>query len=109
MREDIDARIQGTKDNLINSLMYYRMALKQQGCQDINQEIATIVGQAMGLTNEQQEYVFKSANVNPKKIIENIKILIKSAENNKGQLSEEAISVIIKTLTLLENKIKIKE
>ena len=94
-------RVKGAKDLLLNSIMYYRQALLQTGCQDINKEIATEVGRAMMLTQEQTDFIAEAKQAKAKEVIENAEILLKHMVYN-DKLDKESITLILKGLKTLK-------
>lgn len=104
MSAGADERVRGAKDALLNSLMYYRQALQQKGCTDINKEIATEVGKAMLLTQPQTDFIEDSKKPNAKEILDNAEIILKTMVF-KDKVDKEGVSLIIKGFKSLKGLI----
>lgn len=76
--------IQGSKDNLINSCMYYINTLRQNNIDDVKKEVVDVIATSLKISEVQEKYLINSKEVDLKKILNNMNIILDHNKNNLG-------------------------
>ena len=100
-----NAKIVGSRNALLSSLMFYRRALIEDNCPDINKEIAEFIGKNLALTDEQIDFL-QNANKDYDmiKIFDDMQILL-HAMIESNRINKHNLNTIIINLDFLKNNI----
>ena len=94
-------KIIGAKNAVLNTLMFYRQALMEENCPDINKEIANELGKNLSLSEKQIEFIKNTdEDYNPVDILDKIIIILKSIIKS-GEINKEFLQTAIDNLSFL--------
>ena len=101
-QQAIDREVKGSEAFVKKALMFYMSALKDAGVEDINQYVATKMGEMISLSEEQTRFVLANFD-KENKLIDNLKNSIKllTAMQNNKKLDLESLDIVIKVLNLM--------
>lgn len=100
-----NAKIIGSRNALLSSLMFYRRALLENNCTDVNKEIANFIGKNLALTDEQIDFL-ENANKDYDmiKMFDDMQVLLQ-AMIDSNKVNKHNLNTIIVNLDFLKNNI----
>lgn len=103
-QEYINAEVKGAEFAVKKMLMYYVSALQSVGVTDVRQHIATRIGDMIGLSEEQLQFVLANFHAE-NKLVENLNNSIQLLQKMKKEdkLDIESLDIVIQVLSLIVN------
>lgn len=96
-------RKEGAKSALLSALMYYEIALRQEGCIDTKKEIAETVAKGIDLTLEQRAFLEMKRKSSTEKM-DSVIVLLKHM-NSTGRVDTKVMVKIIEYLDSLRGEV----